>query len=159
MACTLLYSVLVLSLFSFTNAIDLVMEEECLNYTVYPLQYELNIYPYVNGGQSYFDCEIKITVIANAPNVRVIELDAKDLNINHIKVLDGHRNIISSSRPLEFNSVHGKLYIYLQEPLKMYHANNKQYYSIQISYRKLMKEDGSGIFLVKYYDEQSKDYK
>ncbi|CAB3239521.1 unnamed protein product [Arctia plantaginis] len=135
------------------------MEEECLNYTVYPLQYELNIYPYVNEGQSYFDCEIRITVIANAPNVRVIELDAKDLNINYIKVLDGNRDIISSSRPMEFNSVHGKLYIYLQEPLKMYHASNKQYYSIQISYRKLVKEDGNGIFLVKYYDEQSKDYK
>lgn len=159
MECNLFRVFLFLCLFSLTNAIDLGVDEECLNYTVYPLQYELNIYPYVSGEQSYFDCDLTITIIANAPGVNVIELDAKDLEITAIKVLDGNRNIINGARPFQYNNVKGKLYIYLIEPLRMYHNNDRQVYSIKISFGKKVTEDGNGVFLVKYYDEQSKDFK
>ncbi|XP_075971882.1 leucyl-cystinyl aminopeptidase-like [Anticarsia gemmatalis] len=153
MECKIIRAFFVICLFSYTNAIDLMMDEECLNYTVYPIQYELNIYPYVHTDRSYFDCEVIITVIANAPNVNVINLDMKDLEIQGIKVLDGNRDI------LEHSSIHGKLHLYLKESLKVFNNVNKQFYTIRIRYRRRVTEDGNGIFLVKYYDEQSKDYK
>ena len=149
-----------LCLFSLTKG-NLVVDEECLNYTVYPVQYELNIYPYVNADLSYYECELTITVIANAPNVNVISLDAKDLEIESgfIKVYDGPRDIINTARPFEYISLSSKLYIYLKEPLKMYSAINRQFYFIKIRFRKYVKEGSKGVFLVKYYDEQSKDFK
>lgn len=148
-------------LFSLTRGNILIVDEECLNYTVYPVQYELNIYPYVYADHSYYDCELTITVIANAPNVKVISLDAKDLELETglIKVFDGPRDIINTARPFEYNGLTSKLNIFLKEPLRMYSATNRQFYFIKISFRKYVKEDSTGVFLVKYYDEQSKDYK
>nr|QIS77245.1 APN7 [Helicoverpa armigera] len=149
-------------LFSFTKGQSvIVVDEECLNYTVYPVQYELSIYPYIYADHSYYDCELIITVIANAPNVNVIDLDAKDLEIQgeSIKVFDGPNNIVNGPRPFEYNDLTSKLRIYLKEPLKMYSKGNRQLYNIKIMFRKFVKEDDSGIFLVKYYDEQSKEYK
>lgn len=149
-----------LCLLSLTNA-NILVDEECLNYTVYPVQYELNMFPYVYAERSYYDCELTITVIANVPNVNVIDLDAKDLELEggSIKVLDGNRDIINSARPFEYNDLNSKLHIYLKEPLKVYQLNNRQFYYIKISFRRYVKEDSSGLFLVKYYDEQHKDFK
>lgn len=137
------------------------MDEECLNYTVYPVNYELNIYPYVYAERSYFDCDLTITIIANAPNVNVIDLDARDLEIEggSIKVLDGNRDIVNGARPFEFDNFTSKLHIYLKEPLTVYSGSNKQFYHIKIMYRKYVKTDNTGVFLVKYYDEQNKGFK
>lgn len=137
------------------------MDEECLNYTVYPVNYELNIYPYVYAERSYFDCDLTITIIANAPNVIVIDLDARDLEIEggSIKVLDGNRDIVNGARPFEFDNFTSKLHIYLKEPLKVYSGSNKQFYHVKIMYRKYVKTDNTGVFLVKYYDEQNKGFK
>lgn len=132
-----------------------VVEEECLNYTVYPVQYELTLMPYVLKESSYFDCHLTITVIANAPEVRVIELDAKDLviNVDSVQVLKGGVDIVNKPRPVEYDRKNGRLYIYLREALIPYSVQNTQYYNIKIMFRKYLKEDGDGIFLVKYDDE------
>lgn len=159
MECKFMRVFFVLCFFSFTNAIDLVLEEECLNYTVYPLQYEINIYPFVKADQSYYDCDLTITIIANAPGVFAIELDAKDLEIDRVHVYDGPRDITHGGVPYEYNMVRGKLVIYVSEELKMYRDTESKIYSINILFRRKVRPDGEGVFLVKYYDEQSKDYK
>lgn len=145
-----------LFLFSLANA-SFVIEEECLNYTVYPVQYELTIIPYITEFSPFFDCQISINVIANAPGVRMIELDAKDLEINFssIYVMKGNIDIVSRSRPYEYDVKNGKLYIYLAEPLIPYNKNSKinQSYHIKLVYRKKVTEKDEGIFLVKYLDE------
>ncbi|KAJ8733126.1 hypothetical protein PYW08_001424 [Mythimna loreyi] len=152
-------AVLIFCLFSFARGNNIVVDEECLNYTVYPVQYELNIYPYMQVNGFYYDCELIITVIANAPNVRVISLDAKDLELESgsIRVFDGPHDIVNNPRPFEFDAIKGKLLIYLREPLKMYSEYNKQFYFIKISFRKYVREEKEGIFLVKYNDEKSKN--
>lgn len=148
-----------LCLFTLTKG-NIVVDEECLNYTVYPVQYELNIYPYVQENRSFYDCELTITVIANAPNVLVITLDAKDLKPErgYIRVFDGPRDIINTARPFEFDKINGKLYIYLREPLKVYSTHNRQIYFIKIQFRKLLDEESKGVFLVKYNDARSLNY-
>lgn len=147
-------------LFSLTKG-NIVVDEECLNYTVYPVQYELNIYPYIYPHRAYYDCELTITIIANAPNVNVIELDAKDLEFESgsIKVYDGPRDIINVARPFEYNYLTSKLQIYLNEPLKVYHVNDRHFYFVKISFRKFVSKDSTGVFLAKYYDEQSEQDK
>lgn len=137
-------------LFSSTSAY--VLEEECLNYTVYPVQYELTLIPHIyKDGNSYYDCDVVITVIANGPNVNIIELDAKDLEIKRdsIQVLDGSANIVNEYRPYEFDNDRGKLYIYLREPLKQYSVSRQQYF-IRISFIKRVGADSDGIFLTQY---------
>ncbi|CAH1647279.1 unnamed protein product [Spodoptera littoralis] len=147
-------------LFSLTKG-NIVVDEECLNYTVYPVQYELNIYPYIYPHRAYYDCELTITIIANAPNVNVIELDAKDLEFESgsIKVYDGPRDIINVARPFEYNYLTSKLHIYLNEPLKVYQVNDRHFYFIKISFRKQVNKDSTGVFLAKYYDERSEQDK
>ncbi|KAG7308132.1 hypothetical protein JYU34_006794 [Plutella xylostella] len=129
-------------------------EEECLNYTVYPVQYELKLIPHIlRDGTSYLDCDITITVIANARQVQMIELDAKDLEIHResVKVFKNEVNIISSVRPYEYDRRMGKLYLYLREELEPYSERNTQYY-IKMFFRKFLKSDevDDGIFFVKY---------
>lgn len=148
-----------LCLFTLTKG-NIVMDEECLNYTVYPVQYELNIYPYVQENRSYYDCELTITIIANAPNVLVITLDAKDLEPQRgsIRVFDGPRDIMNTARPFEFDKKNGKLHIFLREPLKTYSApNNFKIYLINMRFRKLLDQDSKGVFLVKYKNDRSHD--
>ncbi|KAG6458908.1 aminopeptidase N [Manduca sexta] len=139
---------------------NFLVEEECLNYTVYPVQYELTIIPFLYKENSYYHCEQTITVIANA-NVRVIELDAKELEIQpgSIKVLDGDIDIVSDARPNEYDEINGKLYIYLREPLKIYTPTNAQFYYIKIVFTKRVKKDSTGVFLVKYYEDDERNMK
>ncbi|XP_059049697.1 aminopeptidase N-like [Achroia grisella] len=143
----------ILLLLSVVNAYYL-NEEECLNYTVYPVQYELKLY--VN--KAHYDCHIVITIIATAPDVNVIELDANDLIIdfNSLKVLKGDEDIVNKYRPYEYDKVHEKLFIYLREPLIRYYKENEQYYNIIMTFRKKFTEDSEGIFLVPYTDAYGK---
>lgn len=132
--------------------------EDCMNYTIYPLQYELTIMPYIfSDGSSYYHCEITIDVIANAPGIQVIELDAMNLDIRQgsIKVMDGKTDLVNGARPFEHAHKIGKLYIYLREPLKRYDAKTNALfvYKIQMSFTKQMDKDSPGLFLVNYYDE------
>lgn len=145
--------------FSLTDA-NFLFEEECLNYTVYPIQYELTIIPYVYKDNSHYHCDIVITVIANA-GVRVIELDAKDLDIQRgsIKVMDGNIDIVNGARPYEYDEANGKLYIHLKEPLKIYSSSNAQFYYIKLSFNKFVREDSDGLFLVKYYEDDERNMK
>lgn len=138
--------------------------EDCVNYTIYPLQYELTIIPYIfKDGNSYYHCDITIDVIANAPDIRVIELDAKDLEIRQgsIRVFYGTRDIVNGARPFVYDERNGKLFIHLREPLQVYDSRNSAQfvYKIQMSFTKYVTEDTRGIFLVKYFDEESKEYK
>lgn len=152
-------ALLLFVLFSCSNA-NFIVEEECLNYTVYPIQYELTIIPYIYKDNSYYHGDITITVIANA-NVREIELDAKDLDIRSgsIKVLDGSTDLVNGARPYEYDKTNGKLFIHLREPLKMYSQNNRQFYYIKMSFNKYIKEDSAGLFLVNYYEDDVKNAK
>ncbi|XP_049870009.1 membrane alanyl aminopeptidase-like [Pectinophora gossypiella] len=140
-----------------TSTTAFFIEEECLNYTVYPVQYELTIIPYVlYEGRSYYDCETIITVIANAPNVQIIELDAKDLDIKTVNVYYNDRDIINKFRPFEYNGKVGKLYIYLREALQQYSISKIQY-NIKISFSKQVESDSSsGIFIAPYEDGGTK---
>ncbi|XP_045765668.1 aminopeptidase N-like [Maniola jurtina] len=136
----------------FSSASAYVLEEECLNYTVYPVQYELSLTPHIyKDGNSYYDCDIVITVIANGPNVNIIELDAKDLEIKRdsVQVWDGSVNLVNEYRPYEFDNAKGKLFIYLREPLKQYSVSRKQYF-IKISFIKRVGLESDGIFLTEY---------
>lgn len=137
--------------------------EECMNYTIYPLQYELNIMPYIFKDRSYYQCDITIDVIANVPGIQVIDLDAKDLDIQEgsIKVLYGNNDIVNGARPYEYDEGNGKLYIHLREPLRRYDAKTKALfvYKIQMTFTKYLTENSPGLFLVKYYDEESKEFK
>lgn len=152
-------ALLLFVLFSCSNA-NFIVEEECLNYTVYPIQYELTIIPYIYKDNSYYHGDITITVIANA-NVREIELDAKDLDIQSgsIKVLDGSTDLVNGARPYEYDKTNGKLFIHLREPLKVYSQNNRQFYYIKMSFNKYIKEDSAGLFLVNYYEDDVKNAK
>ncbi|XP_022125618.2 aminopeptidase N-like [Pieris rapae] len=135
-----------------------VLEEECLNYTIYPAQYELTIIPHIfKDGTSYFDCDLLITVIANAPNVNIIELDAKELEIKSgsIKVLDGLTDIVNQHRPYEFDNKRGKLFIYLREPMKQYGASRTQYI-IRVSFVKYVFLDSEGVFIIPYKGDDGK---
>ncbi|CAH0725370.1 unnamed protein product, partial [Brenthis ino] len=139
---------------SFTSAF--VVEEECLNYTVYPVQYDLTLDPYIYAdGRSYYNGRIIITIIANAPNINVIELDAKDLEINSgsVQVFDKNINLVNEYRPYEFDKSRGKLYIYLRQPLQQYSVSRTQYF-IHISFSKTVELNSDGIFVVKYENEQ-----
>lgn len=128
-------------------------EEECLNYTVYPVQYELTLFPQVlSADTSFYDCDLTITVIANAPNVRQIELDAKDLEINRDSVHVLNQNgfdIINSVRPYEYDRRAGKIYLYLKQELELYSLRNAKYH-IKVFFRKFLKGEQSGIFMVNY---------
>lgn len=130
-------------------------EEECLNYTVYPVQYDLTLIPYlVSEDRFYYDCDITITVIANAPGVRVIELDAKDLeeiNRESVSVWFQNKNIIDIRRPFEYDKRAGKIYLYLREELKQYGVYKHQYF-IKMSYVKHLNKDENGIFVLRYND-------
>ncbi|XP_052740670.1 aminopeptidase N [Bicyclus anynana] len=137
-----------------------VLEEECLNYTVYPVQYELTLIPHVyKDGNSYYDCDLVITIIANGPNVNIIELDAKDLEIKRdsVQVLDGNVNLVNEYRPYEFDNSRGKLFIYLREPLKQYSLSRQQYF-IRISFLKRLSSESDGIFLVQYDEDGKQQY-
>lgn len=136
--------------------------EECMNYTIYPLQYELTITPYIAKDNFYYHCQMTIDVIANAPDIRVIELDAKALQISpgSIRVFYGGTDIVNGARPYEYDERNGKLYIYLRESLRKYDIKTQQYvYKIQIAFVKYVTEETPGVFVVKYYDEESKGYK
>ncbi|XP_026755745.2 glutamyl aminopeptidase-like [Galleria mellonella] len=141
-----------LFLLSVVNAYYL-NEEECLNYTVYPVQYEIKLFV----SKSYYDCQIKITVIANALNVNMIELDANDLKINFdsLKVYKENVDIVNRPRPYEYDRMNGKLYIYLREPLIRYSKESPQYYIVMM-FRKYLTEETEGIFLVPYKDVSGK---
>lgn len=139
-----------------TNAY--VIEEECLNYTVYPVQYELTLYPYIfKDRNAYYNCDLQITIIANAPNVNFIELDAKNLEIkgDSIRVLLNEDNLINQYRPYEFDNRRGKLFIYLREPLKQYSLFKTQYL-IRLSFSKRVNTDSDGVFITKYEDGEPK---
>lgn len=146
-------------LFSLTKA-NIVVEEKCLNYTVYPIQYELTMTPYIYKEKSHYHCDIVITVIANMA-VSIIELDAKDLDIqaDSINVMDGNRKILNGIRSYKYDEANGKLYIYLREPLKIYSVSNAQFYYIRMSFNKYMREDGPGLFLIKYYEDDESNMK
>ncbi|XP_041970216.1 aminopeptidase N-like [Aricia agestis] len=149
----------ILFLISASNA-EYVIDEECLNYTVYPVQYELTIFPHIRvDGVSYYDCNIIITVIANAPYVNIIELDARDLDINgeSIKVLDNSVDLVNHYRPFEFDNKVGKLFIYLSQPLKQYSVSRNQYY-IHISFRKQVTSKSEGIFVVEHTENGRTQY-
>lgn len=144
----ILYAVLLF----FSSVSAYTIEEECLNYTVYPVQYELTIIPHIYlDGMSYYDCDIIITIIANAPNVNVIELDAKDLEIKGetVQVLDNGSNLVNKHRPYEYDDKKGKLYIYLRESLKQYRLHRTQY-NIRMSFSKQISYNTDGIFVVRY---------
>lgn len=146
--------VCILFFVSFTSAF--VVEEECLNYTVYPVQYDLTLDPYIYAdGRSYYNGRIIITIIANAPNINVIELDAKDLEINSgsVQVFDKNINLENEYRPYEFDKRRGKLYIYLRQPLQQYSVSKTQYF-IHISFSKTVEPNSDGIFVVKYENEE-----
>lgn len=140
-------------LIPFTSAY--IVEEECLNYTVYPVQYEITLDPYIYAdGRSYYNGHVIITIIANAPNINIIELDAKDIEINGvIEVFDKNINLVNEYRPFEFDKNRGKLYIYLKEPLIQYSVSRTQYY-VHITFSKRVDFNSDGIFLVKYENER-----
>lgn len=125
-------------------------DEECLNYTVYPVQYDLIIYPHIllNAG-SYYDCLMTVMVFANAPNIRVIEMDAHDMEVSHASVLFNEKNIAT-----RFEHRGGKLKIYLNEPLE--HSVHKYLYKINITFRKYLRTDTDGIFFVPYDHDGTK---
>lgn len=135
--------------------------EECMNYTIYPLQYELEITPYIFTSNPNYHCDISIDVIANAPGIQIIELDAKDLVIREgsIKVLYGNTDIVNGARPYEYDQRNGKIYIHLREPLRRYDSRSNSVYKIVMSFDKYVTEESLGLFLVKYYDEESRRYK
>ncbi|KAJ0178637.1 hypothetical protein K1T71_005412 [Dendrolimus kikuchii] len=164
-----MYQFILLLAISFASAEHFEAEEECLNYTVYPVQYEITLMPYLAKESSYYHCDLKITVIAHA-SVQVIEMDAKDLKIqgDSIKVLDVckhpntadcSRDIVNPARPFEYDAVKGKLYIYLSEPLKVYNSNNEQFYYIMMTFYRHVNEESTGLFLSKYYDDADKVWK
>ncbi|KAL0833029.1 hypothetical protein ABMA28_001147 [Loxostege sticticalis] len=130
------------------------VDEECLNYTIYPVQYDITIMPYIHGGHCFYDCHIAVTVIANA-NINVIEMEAKNMSIvgESIHVLKGTHDIVNAYRPYSYDGDRGKLFIYLKEPLIPYKGNNRQNYLIQMSFTKEVTTDSHGVFLVKYADE------
>ncbi|XP_072939931.1 aminopeptidase N-like [Epargyreus clarus] len=144
----------------FRSDANVLREEECLNYTVYPVQYDITLFPHIyQDGNSYYDCDMVITVIANAPNVNIIELDSHGLDIKDgsIKVMYGNVDIVNQYRPYEYDERKGKLYIYLNEPLKQYSVSKTQYL-IRISFNKRLKPDSDGIFIVPYDGEDGKRY-
>lgn len=131
-----------------------VVDEECLNYTIYPLQYDITIKPIIYNGRFFYDCDMTITVIANVMT-NIIELEAKDLFISgdSVRVYKGNQDIVNKPRPFKHDAERGKLIIYLYEPLIPYKGTNTQHYNIKMSFRKEVKEDSYGVFLVKYIDE------
>lgn len=132
---------------------SLVIDEECLNFTVYPVQYELIIKPTIFKNQFFFyDCDMIITVIANAPQITMIELDAKDLVINNTVVYRGGTNIINVNSPFFYDSANGKLKIYLNEALREYKKFKTQY-QVRIWFKKIVKYNTPGIFAVHYDDD------
>lgn len=131
------------------------VEEECLNYTVYPVQYELTLIPYIyKSGESYYDCSMVVTIIANAPNVRVIEMDAKGVDIRRdsVGVLDGNLDLVNKHRPFEYDPNRGRLFIYLTDSLKQYNVH-KTRYLLKISFSKHLKSEGEGIFLADFKED------
>lgn len=140
-----------------TTQTPFVVDEECLNYTIYPLQYDITIKPYIYNGRFSYDCDLTITVIANVPT-NIIELEAKHLVIHgeSVKVYKGSQNIVNRPRPYKHDEERGKLIIYLYEPLVPYKGKNTQHYDIKISFRKDVTEDSYGVFLVRYLDEYRK---
>lgn len=157
----ILYAILACFIFKNVNAYTFI-EEECLNYTVYPVQYELTLTPYILSENTfYYEGVIIITVIANVPGVRVIELDAKDLEIKRdtVGVWFGNRNIIDTRRPFEYDRKSGKLYLYLIEELQEYGYMKNQYY-IKISFTKYLDFNENGAFVVRYegMDRQRSDF-
>lgn len=125
-------------------------DEECLNYTVYPVQYDLIIYPHIllNTG-SYYDCQMTVMVFANAPNIRVIEMDAHDLEVSHASVSFAGKDIAT-----RFEHRGGKLIIYLDQPLE--YSVHKYLYQINITYRKYLRTDTEGIFIAPYDEDGTK---
>lgn len=125
-------------------------DEECLNYTVYPVQYDLIIYPHIltNTG-SYYDCQLTVMVFTNAPNIRVIEMDAYDLEVSHASV--SFKGTEISTR---FEQRGGKLLIYLNQPLE--YSVYKHQYQINITYRKYLRTDTEGVFVVPYDHDGTK---
>lgn len=125
-------------------------EEECLNYTVYPVQYDLIIYPHIltNTG-SYYDCQMTVMVFANAPNIRVIEMEAHELDVSHASVSFNGLNIAS-----KFEHKGGKLLIYLHQPLE--YSVHKYLYQINITFRKYLRTDTDGVFVVPYDQDGTK---
>lgn len=125
-------------------------DEECLNYTVYPVQYDLIIYPHIllNTG-SYYDCQMTVMVFANAPNIRVIEMDAHDLEVSHASVSFAGKDIAT-----RFEHRGGKLLIYLNQALE--HSVHKYLYQINITYRKYLSTDTEGIFIAPYDQDGTK---
>ncbi|CAG5041319.1 unnamed protein product [Parnassius apollo] len=100
-----------------------------------------------------------ITIIANAPDVKVIELDARDLDIRRdsVKVLDGDIDLVNRHRPYEYDRSRGKLYIYLTDSLKEYNLYKTQYL-LKISFSKHVKKDDEGIFIVDYEEDGIRKY-
>lgn len=125
-------------------------DEECLNYTVYPVQYSLIIYPhiFINSG-SYYDCQLTVMVFANAPNINVIEMDAHDMDISHASV-----SFAGTEIGTRFKHSGGKLLIYLNQPLE--YSLHKYLYQINITYRKYLRTDTEGIFVVPYNHDGTK---
>lgn len=128
---------------------DVKIDEECLNYTVYPVHYDLNIYSH---DTLFYYGDITITVIANA-RVKVIELDAVDLDIyqESVGVWFEGRNIIENRIPYEYNRNAGKLYLYLKEELIPYGIRKNKYY-IKISFNKHLEYKENGVFIIRYQE-------
>lgn len=147
-------TIMYFSIFITTSAY-FISEEECLNYTIYPVQYEMTIMPQLSRERPYYDCDLTITVIANSPNLRMIELDAKDLEIRResIEVLDSdNRNIVNSERPYGYDRRSGKLQIYLSRDLEPFNVRQRQY-MLKLSFTKFLTSEQNGVFLVKYKDK------
>lgn len=149
-----MFGALLFFFFLAASAQAFTVDEECLNYTIYPVQYDITIMPYIYGGHCFYECHITITVIANA-NINMIEMEAKNMTIKgeSIQVLKGNQDIINKPRPYSYNEERGKLIIYLKEPLIPYKGNNQQYYLIRMNFIKEVTSDSHGVFLVKYIDE------
>ncbi|XP_028172198.1 aminopeptidase N-like isoform X2 [Ostrinia furnacalis] len=145
--------------FFWTSAKAFTVDEECLNYTIYPVQYDITIMPYIYGGHCFYDCHIVITVIANA-NINMIEMEAKNMTIKgeSIQVMKGNHDIVNKPRPYSYDGHRGKLMIYLSEPLIPYKGNNQQYYLIKMNFMKEVTEDSEGVFLVKYDEDRVTKY-
>lgn len=125
-------------------------DEECLNYTVYPVQYDLIIYPHIlkNTG-SYYDCQMTVMVFANAPDIRAIEMDAHEMEVSHASVTYNGQEIST-----KFEQRRGKLLIYLNQAME--HSIFKYLYQINITFRKYLRPDTQGVFVVPYEQDGTK---
>ncbi|KAL0833030.1 hypothetical protein ABMA28_001148 [Loxostege sticticalis] len=139
-----------------TSAQAFTANEEGSNFTIYPVEYDITIMPYIigdvqDGGHCYYVCHMTIKVISFA-NINVIEMDAIEMDIKgesiEVKVPMGNHSLVDK---YTYNEDRGKLTINLKESLKPFKDN--QYYFVKMSFKKYVSVDSPGVFLVRYFDE------